>query len=91
MTVHYKAEPLYFVTIPDEPHPLEEEIRGAAGDGDNALIDHIFLTLYKEGRTEDIKHILERHFFTEKETATTLKRLGEKVKDMEADPDKNKN
>lgn len=80
MTVHYKAEPLYFVTIPDEPHPLEEEIRGAAGDGDNALIDDIFLKLYRENRTDEIEYILSRFLFTPKQTATAIERLGAKVR-----------
>lgn len=86
MTVHYKDEPLHYVTVPDEPHDLEEELIGAAGDGDNQRVNDIFLTLYKEGRTEEIEYILTRYFFTPKKIATALDRLGAKVKEMEADP-----
>lgn len=64
------------MTIEDEPHDLEEEIRGAAGDGDTDTVMNVFIKLYQEGRTEDIEYILSRNLFNEQETATALERIG---------------
>ena len=75
MTVNYRGEQLHLVNIEDEPHALEEEIRGAAGDGDNDSVMNVFIKLYQEGRTEDIKYILSRHLFNEEQTATALERI----------------
>lgn len=76
MTDNHRGEQLHYVTIEDEPHDLEEEIRGAAGDGDNDSVMNVFIKLYQEGRTEDIEYILSRHLFNEQETATALERIG---------------
>lgn len=87
MTVYYKKETLHFVIISDDPHEIEEEIRGAAEDRDHSKLNDIFLTLYKENRTPEIEDILSRFFFSKKEIATALENLGEKVKEMKTDPD----
>ena len=75
MTVNYRGEQLHLVNIEDEPHDLEEEIRGAAGDGNNDTVMNVLVKLYQEGRTEDIKYILSRHLFNEEQTATALERI----------------
>lgn len=85
MTVNYKSEPIHLMIVEDDPHELEEEIQGAAGDGDTDTVMKIFAGLYKEGRTDEIEYILSRHLFNEEQTATALTRIKEEAEAMDID------
>lgn len=64
------------LVIEDQPHPLEEELQGAVGDGDNDLVMEIFVDLYKEDKQDEIKYILSRHYlFNEQQADAALERI----------------
>ena len=87
MTDNYRGEPLHYMIVADQPHPLEEAIQGAAGDGDHDIVTKIFVDLYKEGRTEEIEYILSRFLFTVKGIEAALDHIKRESEAMEEDPD----